>query len=77
MARDNLTHRLPQVRVSQDLYERVQRVAHAQEMNMAEVQRAALEYYCIAGEQPEGKTVKIPIVGIIANGTVIPYRKAA
>lgn len=77
MAKQNLTHRLPQARVSEQLYKRVQAVAKAQEMSLADVQRAALEFYCAAGEPPQGKTIKIPIVGIIQGGQVIPYRKAA
>lgn len=77
MARAKLTHKLPHVRVSAALHERVQAVAKAQEMSIADVQRAALEWYCAPGEQPDSQTVKIPVVGIIRNGQVIPYRRAA
>jgi hypothetical protein len=65
MARQKLTHRLPQLRVSEWLHHQLMSVAAAQEMNLTEVIRGALEEYV---KPPENV---IPIVGVIKDGQVI------
>jgi hypothetical protein len=65
MARQKLTHRLPQLRVSEWLHHQLMSVAAAQEMNLTEVMRAALEEYV---KPPENV---VPIVGVIKDGMVI------
>lgn len=65
MARQKLTHRLPQLRISEELYTRVLKIAAAQELDVSDVQRLALEDYT---SPPENV---IPIIGVIKDGQVI------
>jgi hypothetical protein len=65
MAKQKLTHRLPQVRVSEELYQLVCQIAAAQELDISDVQRLALEDYT---SPPENI---IPIIGVIKDGQVI------
>ena len=65
MARQKLTHRLPQLRISEELYTRVIQTATAQELDVSDVQRLALEDYT---RPPENI---VPIIGVIKDGQVI------
>jgi hypothetical protein len=67
MARKKLTHRLPQLRVSEELYQRVAQAAITQELDISDVQRLALEDY--TSPPPAGEV--IPIVGVIKDGKII------
>jgi len=64
MARQKLTHRLPQLRISEELYTRVVKTATAQELDVSDVQRLALEDYTSPTENV------IPIIGVIKDGQV-------
>ena len=66
MAKQKLTHRLPQLRVSEWLHHQLMSVAAAQDMNLTEVMRAALEEYV----KPPAENV-VPIIGVIKDGQVI------
>ena len=65
MARQRFTHRLPQLRVSKELYQRVVKAAAAQELDVSDVQRFALDDYT---RPPENI---VPIVGVIKDSQVI------
>jgi hypothetical protein len=65
MARQKLTHRLAEVRVSEELFYKVHQVAEAQGVDIADVQRLALEDYT----SPPDNIVQI--MGVIKDGQVI------
>jgi hypothetical protein len=69
MAKERLTHRLPQPRVSEKLFHLVHKVAVAQELDVADVIRLALEDYCA----PNPKTVNVQVVGKIKDNHVVFY----
>jgi hypothetical protein len=69
MAKQKLTQRLAEVRVSQELFNKVHQVAMAQELDIADVQRLALEDYC----SPPENAVRIPIAGEIKDNHVVFY----
>jgi hypothetical protein len=68
--RQKLPRRLPQLRVSEYLFTKVQLVAKAQELDISDVQRLALEDYCTPHET---ETVAIPIIGEIKDNHVVFY----
>ena len=70
MAKQKYTHRLPQPRVSESLFDKVQQVAAAQELGISDVIRLALEDYC---SPPD--TFPIPIVGTLTNMGIELRRK--
>ncbi len=65
MARQLYTKRLPELRVSDELFAKVQQVAEAQNLNVTEVMRAALEDY--TSPRYEVIQVEIPITGEITK----------
>jgi len=65
MAKERLTHRLPQPRVSEKLFNLVHNVAAAQELDVADVIRLALEDYCAPRE-----TVQVPVIGTLTKDGV-------
>lgn len=69
MAKQRLTHRLPQPRVSEKLFHLVHKVAVAQELDVADVIRLALEDYCA----PNPEIVSVPVVGEIKDNHVVFY----
>lgn len=74
MARQKYSKQLPQVRVTKELYDRVIAVTKAQEMSVADIQRAALEYYC-SPEGEQSKIVTVPIIGELVNGKLVLYQR--
>lgn len=69
MAKEKYTHRLPQPRVSEKLFHLVNKVAVAQELDIADVIRLALEDYC----SPNPEIVSVPLVGRIEDNRVVFY----
>jgi hypothetical protein len=69
MAKEKYSHRLPQPRVSEKLFKAVHKVAFAQELDIADVIRLALEHYCA----PKEGLVKIPVAGEIKDNQVVFY----
>lgn len=65
--KQNKEARLPQIRVSQDLYNKVKAIAQAQEMSIADVMRAALDHYAAT----EQATIRVPIIGKIVDDKII------
>lgn len=57
------THRLGQVRVTDEMHEDIKGACEAAEMSQAEFVRAALEYYLTPGQPPE--MVAVPIAGTL------------
>lgn len=63
-------YRLPQARVDEATYEGIHKIAQAQEMNLADVIRAALKEYV----QPS-PIASIPIIGVLKEGRIILYKQ--
>jgi hypothetical protein len=66
MAKEKYTHRLPQPRVSEKLFNLVHKVAAAQELGLADITRLALEDYCSPMQE-----VDLPIAGEIVADEVL------
>ena len=71
----NKTAKLPPVRVETELRQKLEMVAEASEMSLAEVIRAACEHYCAVEQTVNQKLVKVPVIGILTRDGVIPYRR--
>jgi hypothetical protein len=69
MAKEKYTHRLPQPRVSEDLFNLVHQVSEKQEVGVADVIRLALEDYC----SPPAEVFNVPIIGEIQDNHVVFY----
>jgi hypothetical protein len=70
MAKQKLTQRLAEVRVSQELFDKIHQVAAMQELDIADVQRLALEDYCAPLDVVK---VPVPFVGEIKDNYVFFY----
>lgn len=73
----NKTAKLPPVRVNPDLRQKLEMVAEASEMTLAEVIRAACEHYVAIEETVNQKLVRVSVIGILTRNGVIPYRRVS
>ena len=70
MARQKFTHRLPEVRITEQLYRKMHNTASEQEENLTDLIRAALEHFfaddldTAAGEAP---SFAVPVVGVLTE----------
>lgn len=70
MAKEKYTHRLPQPRVNEKLFKAVHEVAAAQELDIADVIRLALEDYCAPQDE---NIVKVQVAGEIRDNQIVFY----